>query len=253
MYIVIKIKQGVILRIGEKSDAPKEVRIYNQERRAQFLLASLYQKMNKSEKFFDRVSNRSKKPFKKMEQTYSKTIENTKKQLDYKDIVLDYGCGTGAICNEVAGDVKAVHAMDITAGMIVVAKTEASARKIKNIHFEQSTIFDERYKPESFNVILAFNILHYIDDVPKVMQRINELLKPGGLFISATACLGEKRTFLGGLLFFLIKIGIVPNMKFFKISEIETLITNGDFRIIEKENISARLPNYFLVAKKEAS
>ena len=82
------------------------------------------------------------------------------------------------------------------------------------------------------------------------MQRVNELLKPGGLFISATACLGEKRTFLGGLLFFLIKIGIVPNMKYFKRIELENLITNGNFKIIERENISDTLPNYFLIAKK---
>ena len=29
-----------------------------------------------------------------------------------------------------------------------------------------------------------------MEDTPKVMQRINELLKPGGLFISATPCMG---------------------------------------------------------------
>lgn len=34
-----------------------------------------------------------------------------------------------------------------------------------------------------------------VDDAPRVIQRIHELLKPGGLLISATPCMGEK-TFL---------------------------------------------------------
>ena len=104
-------------------------------------------------------------------------------------------------------------------------------------------------KKESFNVILAFNILHYIEDIPEVMLRINDLLKPGGLFISATACLGERKTFLSMMMFFLTKIGVVPRMNFFRISELENLITNGNFAIVDRERLS-RLPDCFIVSKK---
>jgi 2-polyprenyl-3-methyl-5-hydroxy-6-metoxy-1,4-benzoquinol methylase len=116
--------------------------------------------------------------------------------------------------------------------MIDAAKTKADERKIENIDFRQTAIFDESYKRESFDVILAFNILHFFEDTLKVIQRINELLKPGGLIIIVTGCMGEK-TFLNTLQFLLfsplINLGIVPYMRFFKMSELKDSISNGNF------------------------
>ncbi len=164
--------------------------------------------------------------------------------------MLDYGCGTGTITSEIADHVKEIHAIDISSGMIDAARKNIRERKIENITFAQSTLFDKRYKKESFNVILAFNILHYLEDTQKVMQRINELLKPGGLFISATACSGEKKTFLTVFLFLLTKIRIIPKMKFFKLSELENFMIDGSFKLVETEIISHTLSEYFVVAKK---
>lgn len=151
--------------------------------------------MNKSEKFWDKMANYYDRVEKKDELTYIKIIEKTKKYLKINDVVLDYGCGTGLISNEIADNVKVIHAIDISSKMIEIAKKKADGRKIENIDYAHSTIFDERYKRCSFDVILVFYILHLLEDPHKVMQRINELLKPGGLIISATPCMGEK-TFL---------------------------------------------------------
>ncbi len=149
---------------------------------------------------------------------------------------------------------KEIHGIDISSKMIEVAKRKAGEHKIENIDFAQATIFDERYTRESFNVILALNIIHLVEDTQKVMQRINELIKPGGLIISSTACLGERKTFLSSLLFLLVftltKIGIVPHMRFFKISELEDLITNGNFQIVKTESLNHSPEEYFIVAKK---
>lgn len=207
--------------------------------------------MKNSEKFWDKVSNlfdRSEKKIKQNSTTF-KTIEATKKMLDNNDVVLDYGCGPGTITFEIAKNVKTVHAIDISSGMIAVAKRNAAKRNIENINFEHSNLFDEQYKKGSFNVILAFNILHFIEDIPEVMVRINDLLKPGGLFISATACLEERKTFLSMMMFFLTKIGIVPKMNFFKITELEKLIANEKFAIVDRKSIS-QLPDCFIVSKK---
>jgi len=207
--------------------------------------------MNKSEKFWDKRSKEYDRQEEKYEQDYNKVIENTKKFLNINDIALDYGCGTGIVTNKIADNVKEIHGIDISSKMIVVAKRKAEERNIQNITYLQSTIFDDRYKKESFNVILAFNILHLLEDTQKVMQRINELLKPGGLFISATACMGEKKTFIGILLFLLNKLRIIPYTKFLKFSELEGLIANGNFQIIKTEDLHDTPPNYFVVAKKQ--
>lgn len=143
-----------------------------------------------------------------------------------------------------------IHAIDISSRMIEIAKNKADGCKIENIDYANSTIFDERYKRGSFDVILVFYILHLLEDTHKVMQRINELLKPGGLIISATPCMGEKKTFLSTLLLLVSKTGLVPKIKSFKISELEDTITIGNLEIVETECLHQSSQQYFIVAKK---
>jgi len=205
--------------------------------------------MNKSEKFWDRSAAKFDQAEKKDEQTNIIIIERTRKYLQTSDTVLDFGCGTGLISNEIANNVKLIQAIDISSKMIEIAKNKADKRKIQNIAFSHSTIFDERYKSGSFDVILAFYILHLLDDNQKTIQRIYDLLKPGGLIISVTPCIGEK-IFLNISLSLLSKIGLVPEIKSFKISELEGLIDTGKFEIIENEDLHKGVPQIFIVAKK---
>jgi hypothetical protein len=88
-----------------------------------------------------------------------------------------------------------------------------------------------------------------VDDKPNVMRRINELLKSGGMMISATPCI--KGTFLGVLLSPLSKIGLIPQITSFKISELEDLMTDGNFEIVETECLHKSGQQYFVVAKKK--
>ena len=202
--------------------------------------------MNKSEKFFDRVSGKSKPEPNK---TASKIIESSKEFLEKDKYVLDFGCGSGAITNKLAKEVKAIEAIDISSGMLEFAKKQAEENAITNINYRQVSIFDENFKDETFDVILAFNVLHYIEDMPSHVERINSLLKPNGIFISSTACMKEKRSLVRYLVSFLHKIGLVPKMNSYKKIELETLIENGKFEVIKSERIS-KLPEYFIVMKK---
>ncbi|MCX6121744.1 MAG: methyltransferase domain-containing protein [Ignavibacteriales bacterium] len=211
--------------------------------------------MNKSEKFWDKHVNEFDKDKENKSYTDIKTVENTNKYLNRSDIVLDYGCATGTKALQIAGNVKKIYGIDISSKMIEAAKRKTAERKIENADFVQATIFDKRYDAKSFDVILAFNILHFSEDMQKVMKRINELLKSGGLIISVTACLGEKKTFLSIFIsfsiFLLLKIGMLPYMRFFKVSELEDFITHGDFQIVETESmIYNHITIYFIAAKK---
>jgi 2-polyprenyl-3-methyl-5-hydroxy-6-metoxy-1,4-benzoquinol methylase len=138
--------------------------------------------------------------------------------------------------------------------MIDAAKRKADERKIENIHFAQSTIFDERYRRETFDVILAFNILHFFEDTQKVMARINELLKPKGLIVSVTPCLREKKSLINIIIFLLVflqtKMGIVPYIRFFKLSEFEDSVANANFQIVEIKSMHSPGEQYFIVARK---
>ena len=166
---------------------------------------------------------------------------------------MDYGCATGTIAIGIADNVKEVKGIDISSEMVKAAIRKAHERKILNVDFVQSTIFDERLKGESFDVILAFNILHFFKDTQEIIIRLSELLKPGGLIISVTACMGEKslsNTFQYMLFSPLMKLGIIPYMRFLKTSELESSITDVNFQLIETERLNGNPSNYFIVAKK---
>jgi 2-polyprenyl-3-methyl-5-hydroxy-6-metoxy-1,4-benzoquinol methylase len=205
--------------------------------------------MNKAEKFWDRAANTYDQEEKKDQLTYLKIIEKTRKHLKKNDIVLDFGCGTGLVSNEIANDVKFIHAIDISSKMVAIAKEKAAERNIENVSYSQSTLFDKQLRKGSYDVITAFYILHLIEDNQKVIQRIHELLKPGGLLISATPCVGEK-PILSSLFSFAGKIGIIPTIKSFKRFELENSITNENFEIFETEFLHQSSSQYFIAAKK---
>lgn len=207
--------------------------------------------MKESKIFWDRLSGKYDNQVKRYEQTYQKTIEKTNQYLGNADTVLDFACGTGIITIEVAESVKTIHAIDISSKMIDVAKRKADEKKITNIQFSQTDIFDESFGNESFNTVLGFNILYFLSDIQNAVKRIYELLLPGGLFISATDCLGEHRSIQSVLTYCVSKIGIIPQMQRLKISELENFIRQGNFEIIETANLYQKPPNYFIVAQKK--
>jgi 2-polyprenyl-3-methyl-5-hydroxy-6-metoxy-1,4-benzoquinol methylase len=205
----------------------------------------------KSEKFWDKQAGNYAKDQQNIRLTDNKDFITTLKYLNIDDTVLDYGCAIGIISNAIADKVKEIHAIDISSKMIEIAKRKAGERHIDNVHYAQATIFDERYQKESFNVILAFRILHMLEDIQDIMRRIHELLKPGGTFISVSACMGDKKALLSILVFLASKMKIVPqHINMFKLPELQGIITGGAFQIIEYERMDDRIPHYCIVATK---
>lgn len=206
--------------------------------------------MNKSEKFWDRQANSFAQEGDGDDSTFNKALTITKKYLKDSDVVLDYGCATGKLAFTISDLVQAVEGVDISSKMIVLAQQGANERQITNTNFAQSTIFNAPYPNEAFDAVLAFNILHLLDDAQSDIQKISQLLKSGGFFISTTPCLGEKRAFFWTALSILSKTGLVPKTTKFKTAELEDVVGGGGFQIVETEILSPEYSENFIVARK---
>lgn len=163
------------------------------------------------------------------------------------DTVLDFGCGPGDITVEIAKKTKHVYAVDLSEGMVKAGVQKAKEQNIENVKFLNTDLFDRSFQNTSFDVITAFNVLQYIQDKNELYQKIHELIKPQGLFISTTACLRERHSPLRFLLSGLTLLGIVPKIIFYKTAELENEIKKAGFTIIETSD----LPERFIVAKKD--
>jgi 2-polyprenyl-3-methyl-5-hydroxy-6-metoxy-1,4-benzoquinol methylase len=205
--------------------------------------------MNRSEKFWDKSSTGYDKEEMKDRKVRMKILEKTGKYLKKQDDVLDFGCATGILANEIAGDVNMVYGIDISSKMVQIARKKAAERKIRNAHYAQATIFDGKYKAGAFDMVLGIYLLHLLEDMPKALRRIHELLKPGALFISVTPCMG-KRSLTGMALLFANKLGLIPDLELFDVPDLERSITNAGFKIIETECIQPTGRQQFIVARK---
>jgi len=203
--------------------------------------------MSKAEKFWDMFARRYSKSNIKDKKSYKKTLDDTKRYLKRKAAVLEIGCGTGTTALILAGSVNKLTATDISKNMIAIGKEKTKKQKIKNVNFVQSTLFDEKLKKESFDVILAFNLIHLLKDTDAAIKRISELLKPNGLFISKTPCLGES--ILMPILGFFIRMVIGP-ITCFKITEFKDSITKAGFELIDTHIYPEKPPRIFVVARK---
>jgi ubiquinone/menaquinone biosynthesis C-methylase UbiE len=201
-------------------------------------------------RFWDKVADRySKKPVKDTE-NYDKTLERTRKFLSPRDDVLEVGCGTGTTALHLATCVKQITATDISSRMIEIGEEKAVTQGVENVHFARTTLSNGGLEEESFDVVMAFNFLHLLEDIPSAVHRIAELCKPRGLFISKTVCLGEQSR-LWGLLLPIVKVlGFAPYVRCLKIAELEEIITGAGFEIIETGSYPPSPPGRFIVARK---
>lgn len=205
--------------------------------------------MYKDEKFWDRIASKFDR-IEKNDISYKIFIEKAREYIKADDTILDFGCGTGLICNEIAENVGIIHAIDISTKMIEISKNNASERKIQNIDFVRTTIFDEKFKVGSFDAIIAFNIFHLLEEPQKYFQRLNQMLKPGGLIISSTPCMSEA-PFLNIILKFFSLIGMTPKLNSFTSSEMEYLLLNESFKTIEFNRIKPKSSIYICILKKQ--
>ncbi|NML22894.1 class I SAM-dependent methyltransferase [Pseudoflavitalea sp. G-6-1-2] len=205
--------------------------------------------MKKPETFW----NRSADSYDKEEMSYSSTrfklLARTKKQLSKQDHVLDFGCATGILATEIASDVHSVIGIDTASRMIEIAQDKSVDLHITNVAYSNIDIFDSTLRPSSFDAVLAIYLLHLLDNLPAYLNRIHDLMKPGGKFISLTPCPGKK-SFIGNALLLAGKIGLIPSQTLFSVSELETHIANAGFRILSSECLAQKGRQQFIVAKK---
>lgn len=184
------------------------------------------------------------------EEAYRKTAENTLKYLKPDDRVLEFACGTGIVTTAVAPHVAHIRAIDISDEMVTRAQAKMLQAGYTNAEVTQTDLFDPALTPGSFDAVLAFNVLLYVENVDEVMARIFSLLKPGGMFLSATDCLADKPTKVGLQKFWRSRTGKMPYVGFFSQKSLAKKIAAGGFTVLGTENLFPAPPNLFVAAKK---
>ena len=148
--------------------------------------------MAEASRFWDRMADRYVASPIADVPSYEKKLDITRGYLRPDMEVLEVGCGSGATALLHAPHVKHILATDFSARMIEIAKARAAEQGVTNVTFEQADITSLDKPDGSFDMVLALSVLHLMEDRDAAIGTIHRLLKPGGYFISSTACMGDS-------------------------------------------------------------
>lgn len=185
---------------------------------------------------------------------YERTLERTRRLMEPAHRVLELGCGTGTTAVRLAGDVKTYLATDISPEMIAIAEDRHRSSPVAGLAFRTATVDTLAFDGRPTDVILGFNYLHLVRDVPSALRHIHALLAPQGLFISKTPCLGNMNPLIGHILLPLMRaVGKAPHASVFSTSELGQLMEAAGFNILAMENHASRGDDHrpYIVARKQ--
>ena len=117
--------------------------------------------------------------------------------------------------------------------MIAIAN-EKAAQSGTQVEFAVATDEQVSWPAGSFDAVLAFNVLHLVPDRQALYARVRNLLKPGGLFISKTPCLGEMNRLIRLAVPVMQAIGKAPHVDFLTGPDLEREIQAAGFAMVER-------------------
>lgn len=182
-------------------------------------------------RFWDRIANRYARKSVPNEEEYTIKLQKSRAAFRPTDHVLEIGCGTGTTALEHANDVATIHAIDISPEMIRIARQKAYDAGIENVTFDVSDIVALSATDTRYDVIMAHSILHLLPDVPATLRLLRHLLKPGGVLIANTPCIGDIAPWFRWVAPVGRTLRLLPHIAVFKDAAYRDWITESGFEI----------------------
>lgn len=183
------------------------------------------------------------------QETYEKKLEITRSYFRPDSEVLEIGCGTGSTALAHAADVKHILATDISPAMIDIARAKAEAGQVENVAFETRSVADHDIAESSYDVIMAHNLLHLLEDPAAAIAAAYRCLKPGGVFISSTACIGDMSWYFRIIAPVAHFLRLIPLVKVFTQAQLRQSLTGAGFDI-EHEWLPKKNAAVFIIASR---
>ena len=180
---------------------------------------------------------------------YERKLEISRNYLNPDSEVLEIGCGTGSTAIAHAPYVGHIRATDLSTRMIEIAADKAGQAGVSNVDFEVSSIEDLEVSAESVDVVMAHSVLHLVADRDAVLQFIQGWLKPGGVMIASTACIGDMMWPIRMILPLGRTLGFFPLVRSFTREQLETSIRDNGLALEESWRPSSNAA-VFHVARK---
>ena len=146
-----------------------------------------------------------------------------------EELVLDLGCGSGELTQEIASKGAGIVGLDASADMLAKAREQFPSLDFR---LGNATNFE---LPERFDAIFSNAVLHWVPEAAAAIRQMHRHLKPGGRLVAELGGQGNVGHIVNAVLRHLHRRGYLParaDWWFFpSVGEYTTLLEAQGFRV----------------------
>ena len=181
--------------------------------------------------------------------SYARLIERLLNDTKTTNKLLEIATGTGILSFKLCNQISQITAIDISPEMIEIAKSKSKDYQISNITFQVGDSCNLDFENESFDTILASNVLHLLYQPELALKEMSRVLKSEGKIIIPTYCHGDslKSHIISRVMGF---AGFKARSRW-SIKSFEYFVKDNGFEIIDSEVFTDKIPLIYLQAARK--
>lgn len=94
--------------------------------------------------------------------------------------LLDLGTGTGRMLELFGDQIERGLGIDLSRDMLAIARARLDRARFRHCSVRQGDIYDLGLPPNSFDVVIIHQVLHFLEDGAKALREAARVLRPGG-------------------------------------------------------------------------
>lgn len=205
-------------------------------------------------RFWDRMARRYAAARIGDEAGYARTLTRTQELLPPSARVLEIGCGTGSTALRLAPGCASYRATDLSAQMLAIARDKLAAQPTPALHFALADADAPIAQADGpLDAVLAFNVLHLVDDLDGTLASCAAALRPGGLLISKTPCLHEMHPLVPRVALPIARLlRLAPRVRCLREADLSAALARQGLSVVGVERHASRGRDFrpFIVARK---
>jgi ubiquinone/menaquinone biosynthesis C-methylase UbiE len=162
--------------------------------------------------------------------------------------VLEVAAGTGLVTPALAAAAREVVATDYSAAMVTVLEERVRHAGLTNVRCEQADIYALQFGRETFDAVVAANVLHLVPDLPGALVALCRVVKPGGRVIVPTFCHDE--TALSRVVSHALAITGFPRHRRFSVDSLRQAVDEAGIRATRTETLPGVIPIAYIEGER---
>lgn len=181
---------------------------------------------------------------------YHEMCEITTRITPFGARVLDCAAGTGELSIAAARKAESVLCTDISEEMLEVARKKAEKSAFNNINFCLANIFRLEDSDETYDVVIAGQILHLLDNPENAVRELYRVTKKGGKILLPCGMTKNLRGFSQALIKVYKAVGFKPSAEYSSKSYVK-MLKGFNLGVVKFKTINGKIPICYAVIIKE--